>query len=502
MHDLAGALLAPLAVLLLLFAGLRWPLAGLPRWSTLAYLLPFALACGFVFPSLDDWSYGASGRHGWWEAQGTWYDGWSGRVTATAVISGWGNLGSPWFAAVIGYRAVIAVLFAGMCWALWDLVGALIPEADRQQRATLSLVIAAGWISLLTDIAEGLYWLSGVASYGLGTLLMLVACSSMLRGVDGPRWRWWLALAALAIGCLSGEVVAALALTAVAGVVLVHLRGHDRWRGGAVLAGGLLATAILLLAPGNAVRALVALNDGQPAVDHAPLAVAGSTVRLLWRFIADAPWGPLLGLGAWIAWHAPARTPAAGARILLLAPLFILVAALPMAWAGMSPGRAWNPLAMCCSLIVVIAAWRGGPRLAVPLLLAAAVAVGSAIPPGSDVHLVHLGAWAAALGAAWLLRHRLGRGTLVAACAGALLLGSERLTSALVDLARGPRYAAEQQLRLARFAETAPGSAVEVPRLSGDLPYLYHTDDLSFSTQAWRNQGCAQFFGLASVRTR
>ncbi len=502
MTELQSAMLAPLLMLLLLLAVRRWPLAGLPHWSALVYLLPFALACLFVFPSLDDWCYGASGRHGWWAAQREWYSGWSGRITTTAVITGWGNLGAPWFAAAISYRLIIAALFAGTCWALWDLVGAVFPQADRRERRTLALAVAAGWICLLSDPAQGLYWLPGVASYGIGTAAALVACSAVLRGVDGPRWRWWLALVALVVACLASEVVAALALSAIAGLVVVQLRGTDRWRGLTVLAGGLLATAILLLAPGNAVRALVALEAGQLPVDHAPLAVAGDTVWLMWRFINDTSWAPLAALGGWIAWCSPSHRPLNGAVVLLMIPVFILAAALPMAWAGMSPPRAWNPLAISSALFVVIAAWRGGPQLTLPLLLTAGMALINRLPPGLDGLLVPLGTWLAVLAAAWLLLHQLDRQTFAAVLACALLLGSDRFTSAMSQITRGPHYATEQQQRLAILAGAAPGAAVVVPRLTGDLPYLYHVEDLHLSTKSWQNQGCAAFFGLASVRAK
>ena len=502
MHDLWIVLVAPALMLVLLLAGRRWPVVDQPRWSALAYVLPFALACLLAFPSLDDWSYGASGRHGWWAAQHDWYVGWSGRIATTAVITAWGDLGSPWFAATIGYRAVVVAFFAGTCWAVWDVMGAACPRIEARHRRVLALIATAGWISLLRSPVESLYWLPGITSYGMGSICALVACGSLLRAPDCPRWRWWMALAALGAACLSGEVVAALALAAVAGATAVRLRGRDRWRGLAVLAGGLLCTAALVLAPGNATRALHALQEGQPPIDHAPLALARSSLGLMLDFITDAPWAPLAALGAWVAWISPAREPFTGGRILLLVPAFILVAALPMAWAGMSPGRAWNPLAMSSAVIVVIAAWRGGPRLAIPLALVGGAALFHGLPPGPDCLLVALGAWAGAMGAVWLLRRRLDGRILASALGAALLLGSERFIAVPAQLAQGPQYAMEQQRRMTMLAGAAPGSAVIIPRLTGEERCFYHLGDLNSSAKSWQNQGCASFFGLESVRTR
>ncbi len=507
MSDLQSAVFAPLILLLLGLLYRRWPslgscLADLPCWSALAYVLPFAIAGVFTFPSLDDWCYGASGRHGWWSAQQAWYVGWSGRITTTAVLTGWGVCGSPWFAAAIGYRLIITALFAATCWALWELLGSALPQVERRQRGTLALAAAAGWLCLLSDPSQGLYWLPGVASYGIGTIFTLVACSAVLRGANGSRCGWWLALVTLVLACWSSEVVAAVALTAVFGLVALRLRDGDRWRGLVVLAGGLLATVILLLAPGNVVRALVALNEGQPATDHAPCAVVLNTVMLMWRFTSDTNWAPLTALSAWLAWRSPSCQPRRGAALLLAVPAFILVAALPMAWAGMSPQRAWNPLAASIAVTVVIGAWVGGRRLALPMLCVAGGSLISCLPPGLDALFVSLGAWTVVLGVTWFLCHKLDRQTVIAMLACTLLVGSGRFTTAVMHVARGPHYANEQQQRLTILATAAPGSAVVMPRLTGDLPYLYHVDDLNFSATSWANQGCANFFKVESVAAK
>ena len=280
------------------------------------------------------------------------------------------------------------------------------------------------------------------------------------------------------------------------------LRGDDRWRGFTVLAGGLLATSILLLAPGNAVRAAIALQERQLPVDHTTIALFDQTMSLLWRFCNETTWAPIAAVGAWLAWRSPHYRPLQGSLIALLIPAFAVVAALPMAWAGMSPERAWNPVTTCSAVALVLAAWRGGPPLAPWLLALAGISTVLGCAPGLDGRMVPLGAWVVVIAAMWLLRHQLDRHTVAAAVACALLLGSARFTSAHRDVSRGPNYVAQQQRRLLVLATAVPGSDLIVPRLAGDLPYLYHIDDLHQSTKSWQNQGCAAFFGVRSVRTQ
>lgn len=505
MSELHNALLGPLIALVFLLGARRWPQLGVsaPLWVAGLYIVPFAMACFFTFPSLDDWSYGASGQRGWWAAQQEWYHGWSGRITATALLTGWGTGGSPGWAALWGYRCLILVIFLATCWALWDFFGALEPTANKRERSMLTAVSITGWLCLLRDPGEGLYWLAGVASYSVGCLLILIACSSLLRGgSSGSRWHWWIASISVIGACLCSEVVAGLALSITSGFILFILRGRQRWGGVAVLVSGLLATAVLLGAPGNDLRAAIVLQERSAPVDRSVCGLVSSTAALLESFFHATLWAPLAAFGAWLAWRSPHHRPLHGLFALLLISAFAVVAAIPMAWAGMSPERAWNPVTTCCAVTVVWAAWRGGPTVAPWLLALSAVTTVLGCAPGLDQRIVPLGAWAVAIAAMWLLRHRLDRHLVAAAVVCALLLGSTRYVTTLRDVGRGPNYAAQQHQRLQVLAAATPDSDITVSRLTGDLPYLYHIDDLRQSSRSWHNQGCAAFFGLRSVRTQ
>lgn len=520
MSDLLGILSAPALLLILMGFGVlfRSAPARISGWLPLCaagiFMIPYVVACGFTFPSLDDWSYGASGRDAWWSAQENWYRGWSGRILVTALLSGWGNIGSPWFAAAISYRLLIIGVFAFTCWAVWYVIGAVLAKVenfDRRQHGCLTLVTIAGAITLLPDPGEGLYWLPGAASYTIGTALALFACGHLLHATRAarshlpsaiwpPPYHWGFSTLTLIAACFSSEVVAALALSAIAGLIMFHLRGRQRWHGGLVLIGGLLATTISLASPGNAIRAANAIAEGQIPVDHHPGVMVTATFSLMSGFLRDLPWAPLAALGAWIAHTSPRTQTKTGLLLIATIPVFVVVAAVPMAWAGMTPPRAWNPLAMTTALALILGAWHGGPRLVPVLLLLTGLSLLS-LASDNDRMLILAGGWAVLGIVAWVLRRRLPPRLLIACLAAALLLGSERFTQAVIDVGRGPDYVRQQQARLAVLASAPPQSALIVPALTGDLPYLYHINDLQFSETTWQNQGCARFFNLRSVRT-
>ena len=520
MSDLLGILSAPGLLLILLGFGVLFRstpgrISGwLPLCAAGVFIIPFVIACGFTFPSLDDWSYGADGQHAWLSAQETWYRSWSGRILVTAILSGWGNFGSPWFAAAIGYRLLIIGVFALTCWAIWHFIGAVLAEVgifDRRQHGRLTLVTTAGVVTLLPDPGEGLYWLPGAASYTIGTALALFACAHLLHAARAarshlptatwpPPYHWGISTLALIAACFSSEVVAALALSAITGLIMFQLRGRQRWHGSLVLAAGLLATGISLASPGNAIRAANAIAEGQIPVDHHPGAMIAASLSLMSGFLSDLPWAPLAALGAWIAHTSPRTQTRTGLILFATIPLMVLSAAVPMAWAGMCPPRAWNPLAMTTALALILGAWHGGPRLVPVLLLLTGLSLLS-LASDNDRMLVLAGGWAVLGIVAWALRRRLPPRLLLACLAAALLLGSDRYAQAVIDVGRGPDYVRQQQARLAILASAPPQSKIIVSALQGDMPYLYHINDLEFSEKTWQNQSCARFFNLRSVRT-
>ena len=478
------------------------------------FLVPFALAVLCCFPSMDDWSYVDSVRHGWWSAQRSWYHGWSGRIGATAVLSSWGLIGNSWFAAVVVYRLVLVLIMVGLGAVLWDLSKALLQNATERSslrdQALVTMAIAAAWISVMPDLTEGLYWLAGAATYSIGTGFGLLAFSCVLHALYAPEsekvWRWRVAVGAAFLAPLFSEVVAVL-VCSVLGMLVLKTPGRNRWRVLAPLLAAVLGLAIVALAPGNILRSMEAARQGQVSGNHALFPLLFDAARMCVNFLADSALAAPAALALLIATQVSVKDRPRSNRVaigILLATLGLIgVAALPMAWTGMSPLRAWNPVSLVVSVGLVTFALKGGPSTLVVSCLSV-IACGSLawqawIIPGGLA--IFLGGWLVVGLAIYRWWKDVPLNVVTAALAVGFLCGSPRFIDAVRDVFwRGPAYVLAQQRRLDAIAVSVPGGAIRVAQLPGDLPYLFHHADIDFNEKTWQNSSQAAFFNLASLR--
>ena len=486
---------AIIAIIMVMLLRVRWLSVNHVVLGCGLFLVPFVLAVLCCFPSMDDWCYADSGRRNWWSCQQAWYLGWSGRIGATMVLSSWGLIGSSWFAAVVVYRFVLFLIMAIMAAVIWDLSKALLrmsrTRSTARDQLLVTVAIAAAWISSMPDPTEGLYWLSGAATYSVGSCCGLLAFSCVLHARSESQtvsvWRWRIAVLAALLAPLFSEVVAVLMCT-VLGMLVLITSGTNRWRILVPLLASVLGLAIVALAPGNILRSIEAARQGQVPGDHAlfPLLVEGA--RLSFNFLSDSLLSASAALSLLVCTQVSEKTKSQSALvavgILFATVVMIGAAALPMAWTGMSPLRAWNPVSLVVAIgLVTFALYDGSTKLVwvclITIMCSSLVRQTWAIEEGLGVFL---GVWMVAGLIVFAWRKDLAFEGIVAALAVGFLFGSVRFLGATRDVfGRGPTYVLAQQRRLDVLSSSAPGSAVRVNRLPGDMPYLYHHADIDIN---------------------
>lgn len=268
-NDLLAAILPPLAGLLglLLLPMLR---QGRERWGRrilwtgcLLYLIPHVICLLWCFPCLDDWSYGAAGRAGWWTAQTATYAGWSGRVASTAILTSWGLGSDANIACGIIYVLMLAGIWLWLVLAVHAAVSVAVTSAADRWLATVALMTA--WVAGMPASVEGLYWLPGAATYQGGAACALTAYACLARG------RTLAALAPCMLAPLFCEVVALLIVPMVCWMAWRHRRA---WAAALLAVAGLLVAA---LCPGNAQRMDVASVQGGSSLATLPQALPGQS---------------------------------------------------------------------------------------------------------------------------------------------------------------------------------------------------------------------------------
>ena len=180
-----------------LFAGIVAMLAGL------------AVYC---HPAADDYSYWVyNQQHGFWGFQGFWYNAWSGRFSATALISLYSTISGR----LEGYGASILLLFVLLAATTFFLVRTLLrPLAGR----AMSACAASGFLSLflltMPDIRTGMYWFNAGATYIVGLAAAMALLAWLVRLPHQATIARCIAVAAAAIVAAGFSEILALPMAA------------------------------------------------------------------------------------------------------------------------------------------------------------------------------------------------------------------------------------------------------------------------------------------------
>lgn len=233
----------------------------LAKWLAILLLpgcfIPFLILCFYCFPEVDDFSFAnITDSYGYVGAQIHWYTTWTGRYFSTAILSFSPILLRSFFL----YQVVSLSLFLGTLHSLYFLTRSLSPNTKRGHSFLLALAVVLSYLLFLPDITEAFYWFPGSATYQLASiftayLLGLAIRQETVRPIGKRRWVWMSILAFAAVGCNEVAMAAtALSVTVYYGLYLLRERNffNERlW----VLVATAVGSAMLVFAPGNALRA-------------------------------------------------------------------------------------------------------------------------------------------------------------------------------------------------------------------------------------------------------
>jgi|SRR5579859_1466751 len=248
----------------------RWQIwtTGVLAACFLSVVLAHAYVGSFSRFMADTYCYAADvTRYGFIGAQQVWYNAWTGRFAFSLGESLTGWIG-PRLAPVL--PALVLLLWIG---ALGSIVVQFHLLAGRLAAlcvaALLSALAVAVTLSNIPLVQQSLYWSDGMTNY-VPPLILCAAYASLLlyayrRAAPSKAARLGLVIAAAMIAFVAGgfsEMYGALQLSALLGVLLaIWVYGAPASRGrllplsAAGLLGGALALVVVILAPGNKVRA-------------------------------------------------------------------------------------------------------------------------------------------------------------------------------------------------------------------------------------------------------
>lgn len=464
---------------------------GLVFVLLLAAVAPFALLTQYAHPGADDFCYAALFRQdGFWGHVKGEYFGWKGRYSAIFFTVAYHQAGDM----LTTYGIALIILFLLFLAAGYVFVRA-VTEAAATGAGTVFL--ALGFIALflgtMPKVPAGLYWVDGALQYLLGGILLMASAAALFTfhrtGAKGAAWSAC-PLIFLAVGTTELVMITLVALVGVLAISQAVVQGRQRLTWLVIAAVTILSAALLLLAPGNAVRAEHASPD------------AGQ----FWFSFSHATYHAGDTLAAWLAqpalWLATAAFVPAALRLVYLNgagknsswPRFLVILCLVAAliwlfffglwWAAATnpPGRALNLI-----YLVFLAGWFAGV-----LELAGIAARRRPLAFTESVFPAPL---------------RLVSAAVPVLFAGFLLLHGQARIAYGDLLFRAPEYHRVMQDRYASIVrEKASGVENGKPAMTFEAvarpPRVLMYTDIQEDSRNWRNTCFARYFGLGSATRR
>jgi hypothetical protein len=224
----------------------------------IAVQAPFVLNTFYNYPAADDFCYASFSKHdGFFSAQQTWYNGWSGRYFASALLSlnpiivGWND----------GYKFIALALFVSLNLVLYFLLNYISgKKLSKVTVATLSFGMAFLYLFKMPTVVEGFYWLAGALTYQVSVILSILLILLVLKQFDEntKHKNILLVLSSVLIAAICGSnetimVILTLVLASATGLNFIKSKKIN-FRLSILTIVSIVSSLIVYFAPGNAVR--------------------------------------------------------------------------------------------------------------------------------------------------------------------------------------------------------------------------------------------------------
>ena len=144
-------------------------------------ILPFIVISFFNNPTADDFCYNCQSRDlGFWNAQLSWYNGWSGRYFSSAILS-IKPLVSDSF---LIYKLIPIILLISLFTSIYYLSSLLFVNLKKRDFFILTFFILTLYLIQIPSISQGFYWLAGSITYQLSNILAILLFCFLIKLIE------------------------------------------------------------------------------------------------------------------------------------------------------------------------------------------------------------------------------------------------------------------------------------------------------------------------------
>jgi len=232
----------------------------------IAAIIPFFLLTFYAHPSADDFSYAVAYRTGdFWNHVVGEYLTWKGRYFAIFVTVLFHQSGDM----IVNYKYPLLLFLTSLFFALYYLVRTVFEEkASFWQTLFCTLAFGTFYIITLPKVSAALYWADGAFQYQVGSIFFLLSVASLLRlyrKVNNP-FLPTLTSVLFIFAAIGSTEIFMISLSTLVGLIFLYkffILKQNRLHWSVVLAVTVSSSALLVLAPGNAIRMRLASENSQ-----------------------------------------------------------------------------------------------------------------------------------------------------------------------------------------------------------------------------------------------
>lgn len=260
--------------------------------AVLLTVLPFFFISLYNHPSADDFCFAVKANSlGFWETQLDYYNNWTGRYMATALLT----VRPTDYNALADYKLLPIFLFVLFGASVFIFISKLLPNATLKDRGLLSFVIFFLYIFKTPNMSEAFYWLPASITYQLALIstLLLFSVILHLQEQKGKSKIYYTILGSLlCIVTVGFNEISMMLLLIILFLWLLFSSYRKKkldWSLLILLLVTIVASGVVVIAPGNAARMSVKADKFQLGFS------INQSIKLATTFIL-LRWLPIAGL--------------------------------------------------------------------------------------------------------------------------------------------------------------------------------------------------------------
>jgi len=141
----------------------------------------------FNNPTADDFCYNSQSRNlGFWNAQLSWYNDWTGRYFSSAVLSIKPLVSNSFLI----YKLIPIILLISLFISIYYLISILFVNLKKRDFFILTFFIVVLYLIQMPSVSQGFYWLAGSVTYQLSNILTIILFCFLIKLIETNKRKY------------------------------------------------------------------------------------------------------------------------------------------------------------------------------------------------------------------------------------------------------------------------------------------------------------------------